>query len=87
MDQELLTKIKLRDLILAFFDCEEGKPVSEMSSDGPFSAYKDEEISAMRLALSECGLIAKISGYGHGSSYQTTDDGKIFMEAISKYEL
>ncbi len=87
MDAALKRKIILRDLVLAFFNEEEGRSVHEMKIDPRFSAYKEGEAADMRQALSECGLIALISGYGNGSSYQTTDDGIIFLEALKNYDL
>lgn len=87
MDPELRKKIILRDLVLEFFNADHGRSVHEMKSDERLATYKDEDLGNMRLALSECGLIALINGYGNGSSYQTTDDGLIFLEAIKNYEL
>ena len=41
MDAALKRKIILRDLVLAFFNEEEGRSVHEMKIDPRFSAYKD----------------------------------------------
>lgn len=80
----ILKKAELRDAILRYFlTARESYGISRQPE---FSKYDYGEVKQALYAADRLGLIAKISGNGSASKYQTTDDGSIVLERMMQYE-
>lgn len=78
--KEILIKLKMRDAILRYFV--EPRSSYGLTSQPEFSQWDAQTVKQVLYAADRLGLVAKISGSGADSQYQTTDDGRIVVLCV-----